>query len=117
MLERTSVVINDTDIEARIEVGLPAEVVKFLVKHAHTIIDTLPEIVDQALHYQHLDHSKLQDQVNLIKDQMYIREELDKRNLVSFVANGAILPRQSGVSDRPMHHAIQFQSPENLRFN
>ena len=117
MLERTSVVINDTDIEARIEVGLPAAGRKILGKAAaHTIIDTLPEIVDQALHYQHLDHSKLQDQVNLIKDQMYIREELDKRNLVSFVAN-AILPRQSGVSDRPMHHAIQFQSPENLRFN
>ena len=65
----------------------PQQVVKFLVKQLHTIIDTLPEIVDQALHYQHLDHSKLQDQVNLIKDQMYIREELDKRNLVSFVAN------------------------------
>ena len=115
MLERTSVVINDTDIEARIEVGLPAAGRKILGKAAaHTIIDTLPEIVDQALHYQHLDHSKLQDQVNLIKDQMYIREELDKRNLVSFVANGAILPRQSGVSDRPMHHAIQFQSPEKF---
>lgn len=120
MLERTSVVINNTDIEARIEVGLPAAGRKILGKAAaHTIIDILPEIVDQALHYQHLDQAKLQNQVNLIKDQMYIREELENRNLVSFVANGAILPRQSGVSDRPMQHAIQFQSPEKfeIQFN
>ena len=118
MLERTSVVINDTDIEARIEVGLPAAGRKILGKAAaHTIIDTLPEIVDQALHYQHLDHSKLQDQVNLIKDQMYIREELDKRNLVSFVANNAILPRQSGVSDRLCITLFGFKVQKNLRFN
>ena len=36
MLERTSVVINDKDIEVRIEVGLPALVGKFLVKLQHT---------------------------------------------------------------------------------
>ena len=34
MLERTSVVINDTDIEARIEVGLPAAGRKILGKAA-----------------------------------------------------------------------------------
>ena len=50
MLERTSVVINDTDIEARIEVGLPAAGRKILGKAAaHTIIDTLPEIVDPSI--------------------------------------------------------------------
>ncbi|WP_318530613.1 ABC-ATPase domain-containing protein, partial [Lentilactobacillus parakefiri] len=50
MLERTSVVINDKDIEARIEVGLPAAGRKILGKAAaHTLIDILPEIVNHAL--------------------------------------------------------------------
>ena len=118
MLERTSVVINDTDIEARIEVGLPAAGRKILGKAAaHTIIDTLPEIVDQALHYQHLDHSKLQDQVNLIKDQMYIREELDKRNLVSFVANAQSYLDKVEYLTVLCITLFSFKVQKNLRFN
>ena len=115
MLERTSVVINDKDIEVRIEVGLPAAGRKILGKAAaHTLIDILPEIVNQALRYEHLDQTKLHNQVKLMIDQMFIRNELFQRGLVSFVANDAILPRQSGVSDRPMTHAIKFQSPEKF---
>ena len=117
MLERTSVVINDKDIEARIEVGLPAAGRKILGKAAAHTLDILPEIVNQALRYEHLDQTKLHNQVKLMIDQMFIRNELFQRGLVSFVANDAILPRQSGVSDRPMTHAIKFQSPEKFEIN
>ena len=34
--------------------------------------------------------------------------------LCAFVADGAILPRESGVSGRPMKDAVRFQSPESL---
>ena len=57
--------------------------------------------MNQALRYEHLDQTKLHNQVKLMIDQMFIRNELVQRGLVSFVANDAILPRQSGVSDRP----------------
>ena len=70
--------------------------------------------MNQALRYEHLDQTKLHNQVKLMIDQMFIRNELVQRGLVSFVANDAILPRQSGVSDRPMTHAIKFQSPEKF---
>lgn len=115
ILERTSVVINDKNIEARIEVGLPAAGRKILGKSAsYTIIHILPIIVQQALQYEHLNQTQLQGQVDLFKDQMYIQKELETRHLISFVANGSILPRQSGVSDHPMKHAIKFQSPEKF---
>lgn len=47
-------------------------------------------------------------------DQVYIREELARKRLVAFVGNDSILPRQSGVSDRPLKDAILFTSPENF---
>lgn len=48
-----------------------------------------------------------------------IREELLKqiqgRGLVAFVPDGAVLPRESGLSDLPSRNAVPFKSPEDLR--
>ena len=33
---------------------------------------------------------------------------------MAFVANGAVLPRESGVSNRPMRGAVAFQSPKEM---
>ena len=95
MLERTSVVINDKEIEVRIEVGMPPEDVRFLEKSAHTLINGLPKIVDQAIMYQNIDQQALQHQVTLKLDQTYIRNQLEQQHLVAFVANNAILPRKA----------------------
>lgn len=113
MLERTSVVINDKEIEVRIEVGMPATGRKILGKvAAHTLINGLPKIVNQAIMYQNIDQQALQHQVTLKLDQTYIRNQLEQQHLVAFVENNAILPRKSGVSDEPMKGAIQFTSPQ-----
>lgn len=48
-------------------------------------------------------------------DQTHIRRELDQRNLVAFVADDAILPRHSGVSDKPLKNAVPFSSPDNFK--
>ena len=61
------------------------------------------------------DVYKRQEVYFLAQDQTAIRQELKNRNLVAFVANGAILPRESGVSDLPMKEAVPFQSPESLQ--
>lgn len=96
MLERTSVVINDKEIEVRIEVGMPAAGRKILGKAAaHTLINGLPKIVDQAIMYQNIDQQALQHQVTLKLDQTYIRNQLEQQHLVAFVANNAILPRKA----------------------
>lgn len=115
MLERTSVVINDKTIEVRFEVGMPAAGRKILGKAAaHTLINGLPKIVNQAIMYQNIDQQALQHQVTVKLDQTYIREQLEQQHLVAFVANNAILPRKSGVSDEPMKDAIRFTSPTTL---
>ena len=113
ILERTAVVIKNHQIEARIEVGLPARGRTILGRIAkHTLINVLPQIVENALCYRNINGSQLQQQVELMMDQEEIRQQLVKRDLVAFVANGAILPRKSGVSDLPMNNAIEFKSPK-----
>ena len=49
------------------------------------------------------------------EDQTFIREQLKLRSLAAFVADGSILPRESGVSSRPMKNSIPFRSPDSLR--
>lgn len=116
ILERTSVVIDEYELEVRFEVGLPAAGRKILGKAATDIITgMLPEIADDALLYQNIDQERLQEQVTLMLDQAHIRKELDQRNLVAFVADDAVLPRHSGVSDKPLKEAVPFSSPNNLK--
>ena len=61
--------------------------------------------------YKNLDAKRLRRIVDLAEDQEYIRKELPKRGLCAFVANGSVLPRESGISSRPMRDGIAFQSP------
>lgn len=49
------------------------------------------------------------------EDQHTIRQQLKEKHLTAFVADGAILPRETGVSDLPMRHAVPFSSPDTLR--
>ena len=118
MLERTSVLIKDNRVEVRFEIGLPAAGRRVLGKEAHLIFSqTLVKIVDAALLYENIDHNELKNQISLMIDQEYIREELKRRNLVAFVANGSVLPRESGVSDKPLRDGIPFCSPKSFEID
>ena len=55
--------------------------------------------------------------MELAWDQEFIRQELKKRELCAFVADGSILPRESGISSRPMKDSIPFTSPESLKIS
>ncbi|SDX98331.1 Predicted ATPase of the ABC class [Evansella caseinilytica] len=115
ILERTSVLIKADSLEVRFEIGLPAAGRRILGKAAARIFEqTLPQVVEQALLYHNLDQKAMKNQVVLMLDQAYIREELTRKQLVAFVADGSVLPRESGVSDKPLTGAIPFTSPKSL---
>lgn len=115
ILDRTSVIINEKEVEVRIEVGFPARGRSVLARELEKILyDFLPEIVDNSLVYNNINKKRLIDRVKLVEDQVYIREELSKKGLVAFVANGSILPRESGVSTRPLVDGKKFESPKSL---
>ncbi|MDB9312237.1 ABC-ATPase domain-containing protein [Spirulina sp. CS-785/01] len=116
VLDRTATFLNDKEIEVRFVVGLPARGRRILGRQAAELIcEDIPEIVDRTLFYDSLNPKKIRQQVETVEDADYIRSQLPERGLVAFVANGAILPRRSGVDDRPLKdNAIPFQSPPSL---
>jgi predicted ABC-class ATPase len=76
----------------------------------------VPEIVRRSLFYGNLDSDRVSQHVQVVEDQEYIREALGRRGLVAFVADGAILPRRSGIDDRPLReNAIAFRTAEKFR--
>ena len=59
--------------------------------------------------------TRIKEAIDLAEDQRAIRQQLKEKGLVAFVANGSILPRESGISSRPMKGAKAFVSPESLQ--
>ncbi len=118
ILERTACSVNEKngDILFRFEVGFPAngrtinagELIRIL-------FDFLPEIAEKSLYYHFRDKTDLQGRMELADNQEAIRRQLGERGLAAFVADGAVLPRESGVSQKPMKDGVPFRSPDTLR--
>ena len=118
ILERTACTMDEKngDITVRFEVGFPANGRTINARELMKMLfDFLPSCVNNALYYRNLDQKRVQKVMELSVDQNYIRTHLEEMGLVAFVADGSILPRESGVSSRPMKGAIAFESPETLR--
>ena len=122
VLERTACQV-DSDpqtgcITVRFFVGFPANGRSINAKELEKILfDFLPVCVEKTFYYRNLNAAEVKQTIDLCEDQDTIREEMKKRNLVAFVADGAVLPRESGVSSRPMKGACAFTSPESLRIS
>lgn len=117
VLERTACEINpkNGDVKLRFEVGFPANGRTINARELEKMVfGFLPECVEQSLFYKNCDKKRVRSIIDLAEDQQYIRDELEKNDLIAFVANGAILPRESGVSDKPMKGAVRFQSPKEM---
>ena len=117
VLIRNAVVITAEYIEARIVMGLPAQGRRADGKQAAAMfIDELPRVMDTALRYHNHDAKQVKRHVDCVEDQEALRDWLEGEKLVAFVADKSILPRASGVDDRPMSKgALAFESPESLR--
>lgn len=115
ILERTAMHISTESIEARIEVGFPAFGRTIAAGELSQILfQLLPELSEKTFRMQPQMKQELDRVTALADDQQYIREELLQQNLVAFVADGSILPRESGISQRPLKDAVVFQSPGSL---
>lgn len=120
ILDRTACRINNTDgsLVLRLEAGFPAngrsirseELIKIL-------FDYLPSCAAEScfyLSYSDQKKRRIEEVRKLAEDQQSLRSQLTDLGLVAFVANGSILPRQSGVSEKPMKKAVPFQAPSAM---
>lgn len=117
VLERTACELDGAtgDLVVRLEIGFPAngrticsmELIKIL-------FDFLPKCAQDVLYYKRLDKKEVEEVMFLADDRRYIRDKLDELGLIAFVANGSVLPRESGISDKPMKDSIPFVSPRSM---
>lgn len=119
ILERNNVVITDELIEVRCFIGLPGDGRFIMADVAEDMLFTeLPAIVEAALLKKNINPQELQNYIETAEDAEYLRNKLDLLGLVAFIANNAILPRESGCSDKPMkaRSEIPFIAPESLTY-
>ena len=115
ILERTAIIRSKNFFEARFYVGFPARGRSVLARELEKIIfNIIPNIVENTFIYKNINKLNLINRVKLIEDQFYIRKNLKEKGLVAFVANESILPRESGVSARPLRNGKKFISPQAL---
>ena len=118
VLERTCCVVTDAWIELRLEAGLPAAGRRVLGPEAAELLcEDLPDLAASTLHWECLAQDEAECFVDCIENQEHLRGQLAGCGLVAFVADGAVLPRESGASDRPLgaEAAVAFEAPERLR--
>lgn len=116
VLARSACEVRGGAVTLRFEAGLPA--------HGRTVdgraaakmlLDFVPECVERTLFVDDGLLDQAWAAVELADDQRAAREQMEASDLVAFVANGSILPRESGVSQRPLNGALAFEAPVEQR--
>lgn len=110
----------DPDGTVTVELGVPMPGPKrrILGREAATLLgETLPAAVADLRWraFSDDDRARATAFVETVEDAVALRTALAERRLVAFVADGAVLPRRSGVDDRPLEGATAFGAPESLR--
>jgi len=117
ILERSAVVLTaEGDVEARFVAGMPAQGRSIAGREAEQMLcQDVPRLVGDTLLASAHDPDAVRTHVEVAEDSEALRGQLAEHGLVAFVGDGAILPRRSGVDDRPMTDGpIPFESPATL---
>jgi predicted ABC-class ATPase len=115
VLDRSACLVEGDLIDLRFRADLPGAGRRILGrKAASLLVDALPGLIAQATGPGHLDPAAVERHVAVVEDQEALRAALDNAGLVAFVGNGSVLPRRSGIDDRPLGQAVVFESPPSL---
>ncbi|MGY4689894.1 ABC-ATPase domain-containing protein [Salibacterium sp. K-3] len=115
VMDRTAAALGNDDLSIRLSIHLPAKGRTILGKQAEQrLTKDLPDIIHQAV--SRYNKEELHRCLELADQQEAIRRFLKDHGYVTFVANGSILPRQSGISNKPLQgsEVVSFQSPESM---
>ena len=116
ILKRSACEITAKEIIVRFFIGFPANGRTINAGELEKILfDFMPACVEHSLYYKNVNSEQLKKHIYLAEDQQFIRSQLSVHSLVAFVADGAILPRESGISRKPMKGAVTFSSPASMR--
>lgn len=110
MMERSAIQITSSKITVCMSVGLPANGRRINGKEAVKLFSQIiPNVIEKSIFT--ISDKHILEATKLADKQDTIRAEMDKNDWIAFIANGSILPRDSGVSDKPLKVAVPFKSP------
>ena len=119
VLENTAVQIHaDGTVEARFTVGLPAQGRRVLGRQAsRLLLEDVPEVIESSLPAGSHTAEELWLHATANEDADALRALLAEHGLIAFATDGAILPRASGIDDRPLRSdgVVPFRAPDSLR--
>ena len=118
VLQRSTVRVEQGEVEVRFLVHLPAQGRRILGRRAARILGrSIPGVVPRALTWAGVDQEGLRRHVLSVEDQQALRSTLEAKGLVAFLADGSVLPRLSGASDLPLSReegALPLTAPDPL---
>ena len=120
VLDRSSCTVDGRDgaVTLRLGAALPSHGRRIDGREAQRLLTrVLPEAAERTLRAASSDEQAVRRFVETVEDSVALRDALPGLGLVGFVADGAVLPRRSGVDDRPAtgDGVIPFASPPGLR--
>ncbi len=105
-------------VEARFTLGLPARGRRVLGREAtRLLLEAVPAVIAASLRASAHSGTDILVHARANEDAEALRRFLAERELVAFVADGALLPRRTGVSQEPLEKekTVAFESPGSLR--
>jgi predicted ABC-class ATPase len=105
-------------VEARFTVGLPADGRRVKGQAAVELMTVdVPELIRSALLAESHDLADIELHASANEDASALRDSLESHGLIAFVADGAHLPRRTGIDDRPLppDETVPFCAPDSLR--
>lgn len=119
ILARSSVQVSQTSVQLRLQCPFPARGRTILGHRFADFLDfELETLAYDALAFtgEHADQiDKIRRHCQTYLDYLALREQLKTNHWVAFIAQGAILARESGISDRPLNGAVPFNLPDCYR--
>ncbi len=115
VLRRNSVLVTNGALEVRFQIALPANGRSITAVEAREMVfQELPHVVTGSLLSINDKLTAAQAHVDSVEDQQQLRNQLQTHGLVAFITDGSILPRMSGIDDRPLPNAVPFIAPDSM---
>lgn len=115
ILRRSGCELVEGKVQLRVRVGLPARGRRVLGVAAATLLARDLPNAARAVKANKVPRSRIDAWHRVAKEHAHLAAQLSDQGLVAFIADGAILPRISGVSNQPMRDARPFEAPPSLR--
>jgi len=118
ILPRSSVIITEEYVEARLYCVLPREGEVIPGDAVYELFfDDLPVIVNTALIYSNLDGAEVDRTVGMMEDADAVRQMLPTQGLIGFIGEGTLLSRKAGTDLPDLNRNIRLKVDASARLD